>query len=153
MIRNLLQAALLGCVVLSSFGQDYRASMLGTVTDPSKAPIPSATVKATKEDTNVSRETQTNSAGLYTYEYRVLPNRFHSIRGHTAPQFDLTLSKKVNVGERYQVEFRAEAFNAFNTPLRGDPPSGDPQSANFGILPVAQLNFPRNVQLGLRLRF
>jgi hypothetical protein len=90
---------------------------------------------------------------LRPYEYRVLPNRFHAIRGHTAPQFDLTLSKKVNVGERYQVEFRAEAFNAFNTPLRGDPPSGDPQSANFGILPVAQLNFPRNVQLGLRLRF
>ncbi len=66
MKRSLLTAAMLGGFVFSSFAQDYRASMLGTVLDPSRAPIPAATVKATKEDTNVSRETQTNQSGLYT---------------------------------------------------------------------------------------
>ena len=66
MKRSLLSAALLCGFSYSSFAQDYRASMLGTVFDPSRAPIPSASVKATKEDTNVSRETQTNQAGLYT---------------------------------------------------------------------------------------
>lgn len=66
MTRNLLYAALLGSFTLSVVAQDYRASMMGTVMDPSKAPIPSATVKATKGNTNVSRETQTNLAGLYT---------------------------------------------------------------------------------------
>jgi hypothetical protein len=90
---------------------------------------------------------------LRPFEYRDLPARFHQLRSHTAPQFDLMLSKKMNLTERYQIEFRGEAFNAFNTPLRGDPPSGNPQAADFGILPVAQLNFPRNVQLGLRFRF
>ena len=52
-----------------------------------------------------------------------------------------------------QLEFRGEAFNAFNTPIRNDPPSGNPSAADFRILPVAQLNFPRNVQLGMRITF
>src|SRR5574340_547732 len=56
----------LGCVFIPAFAQDYRATIVGYVLDPSGAPIPTATVKATKEDTNVSRETQTSQAGLYT---------------------------------------------------------------------------------------
>jgi hypothetical protein len=28
-----------------------------------------------------------------------------------------------------------------------------PSAAAFGILPVARLNFPRNIQLGVRFRF
>ncbi|MCL6507613.1 MAG: hypothetical protein K6T59_11350, partial [Bryobacteraceae bacterium] len=90
---------------------------------------------------------------LRPFEYIVLPNRFHQIRSHAAPQIDLMISKKFNFRERYQIEFRGEAFNAFNTPLRGDPPSTNPAAADFGILPVAQLNFPRNIQLGMRVRF
>ena len=69
---------------------------------------------------------------LRPFEYVQLPARFHSIRSHTAPQIDLMLSKKVNFKERYQVEFRAEAFNAFNTPIRRDAPSGNPSAAPFG---------------------
>jgi hypothetical protein len=90
---------------------------------------------------------------LRPFEYRDLPARFHQIRSQTAPQFDLMISKRVQVNERWSVEFRGEAFNAFNTPLRGDAPSGNPAAADFGILPVAQLNFPRNIQLGARIRF
>jgi hypothetical protein len=90
---------------------------------------------------------------LRPFEYVQLPARFHSIRGPAAPQIDLMVSKKFNVSERIQLEFRGEAFNAFNTPIRNDPPSGNPSAADFGILPVAQLNFPRNVQLGMRVRF
>lgn len=90
---------------------------------------------------------------LRPFEYAQLPNRFHQLRSHTAPQFDMMFSKKFNVNEKWSVEFRGEAFNAFNTPLRGDPPSTNPAGADFGILPVAQLNFPRNVQVGARIRF
>lgn len=90
---------------------------------------------------------------LRPFEYLELPNRFHQLRSHTAPQIDLMVSKKFNLNERWQFEIRGEAFNAFNTPLRGDPPSTNPAGADFGILPVAQLNFPRNVQLGMRVRF
>jgi hypothetical protein len=90
---------------------------------------------------------------LRPFEYRQLPARFHQLRSQTAPQFDLMLSKKFQATERIGVEFRAEAFNALNTPLRGDAPSGNPSAGDFGILPVAQLNFPRNIQLGARIRF
>lgn len=90
---------------------------------------------------------------LRPFEFVQLPARFHSNRGPASPQIDIMLSKKFNFGENYQIEFRGEAFNAFNTPIRNDPPSGNPAAADFGILPVAQLNFPRNIQFGLRFRF
>ncbi|MDZ4800151.1 MAG: TonB-dependent receptor [Bryobacteraceae bacterium] len=91
---------------------------------------------------------------LRPLEYRTLErDRFDFLRGQSAPQIDFMISKKFKVNERIGLEFRGEAFNAFNTPLRGDPPSGNPQAADFGVLPVAQLNFPRNVQLGMRIRF
>jgi hypothetical protein len=90
---------------------------------------------------------------LNPFELTQLPARFHQIRSHTAPQLDLMLSKRFNITERWQLEFRGEAFNATNTPLRGDAPAGDPSNAQFGILPVQQLNFSRNVQLGFRVRF
>ena len=63
------------------------------------------------------------------------------------------LKKMINLTERYRVEIRGEAFNAFNTPIRGDAPSTNPSAADFGILPVAQLNFSRNIQLGMRFWF
>lgn len=87
------------------------------------------------------------------FEQQQLMARFHQIRSHTAAQVDLTLAKKLNITERWQLEVRGEAFNALNTPLRGDPQSTNPSGADFGVLPVQQLNFPRNIQLGLRLRF
>jgi len=90
---------------------------------------------------------------LRPFEYRDLPARFSQIRSHTAPQFNFMVSKKLNLPhEGWSLEFRGEAFNAFNTPLRGDPPATNPAGADFGVLPVAQLNFPRNIQLGARIR-
>ncbi len=90
---------------------------------------------------------------LGPFEATQLPSRFHQIRSHTAPQLDIMLSKRFPIGERYEFELRGEAFNATNTPLRGDPPSSDPSNAQFGILPVQQLNFSRNIQIGARVRF
>jgi hypothetical protein len=90
---------------------------------------------------------------LQPFEQTQLMPRFHQIRSHTKPQIDLTLAKKFNFTERWQLEVRGEFFNAFNTPLRGDPGLGNPSDGNFAILPVQQLNFPRNVQIGMRLRF
>lgn len=98
-------------------------------------------------------QTRTCFRQLQPFEEQQLMPRFHQIRSHTAPQVDLTFAKKLNLTERWQAEIRGEAFNAFNTPMRGDPASTNPTAANFGILPVQQLNFPRNIQLGVRLRF
>lgn len=90
---------------------------------------------------------------LGTYELTQLPARFSRFRSHTAPQLDLALRKVFRVRERYEAEFRMEAYNATNTPLRGDPNSTNPSAADFGVLPVAQINFARQVELALRFRF
>jgi hypothetical protein len=109
--------------------------------------------KNARDEQNWVDKTRSCYRQLQPFEQQQLMSRFHQIRGHTAPQVDLAVAKKLNIRERYQLEMRGEAFNFTNTPLRGDPPIGNPSSADFGILPVQQLNFPRNIQIGLRLRF
>jgi hypothetical protein len=90
---------------------------------------------------------------LGPYELVQLPARMHQIRSHTAPQLDVAVSKHLKVTERYRIEFRGESFNTTNSPMRGDPPSTNPSAADFGVLPVQQLNFPRGIALTLRFRF
>ena len=72
-------------------------------------------------------------------------------RGPGEGGFDLSVFKAVAVKERFKAEFRAEALNAFNTPLFANPNTlfG---SSNFGKL-VYQTNTPRELQLGLRFKF
>ena len=47
---------------------------------------------------------------------------------------------------------RIEAFNFFNTPIYGAPDVGV-NSSRFGMVTPNQINFPRHVQLGLRVLF
>jgi hypothetical protein len=51
------------------------------------------------------------------------------------------------------VQFRLETFNVFNVRVYGAP-NTNPNSANFGIVDTAsQVNFPRTLQLGVRVQF
>ena len=59
----------LSLLPLLSWGQDYRATLTGQITDQSHAPVPQATVKAVKQGTNETKETKTNSEGIYTLPY------------------------------------------------------------------------------------
>ena len=70
-----------------------------------------------------------------------------------APQVNIAFAKDTTFGERYKLQFRAESFNLANTPIRGGPISGTFSSAGFGQLPKSQQNFPRLVQLALKLYF
>ena len=56
------------CAVLA-FAQDFRATILGQVTDPSGSAIPNATVKATRIDTNQTTEVKTSSDGIYSIPF------------------------------------------------------------------------------------
>jgi len=64
--------------------------------------------------------------------------------------WDISLFKKLPIGESKQLQFRAEFFNAFNQ-VRFNPPNMDVSSPFFGQIQSAQA--PRIIQLGLRLQF
>ena len=52
-----------------------------------------------------------------------------------------------------RIQFKAESFNVANTPIRGGPQSTSFTSPVFGVLPNSQNNFPRLVQLAMKLFF
>ncbi|MDQ3257650.1 MAG: hypothetical protein M3R15_27820, partial [Acidobacteriota bacterium] len=58
----------------------------------------------------------------------------------------------IRIGERYGVQLRAESFNLTNTPILRAP-NTDFRSTSFGQLPIQQNNFPRLVQLALKITF
>jgi hypothetical protein len=76
---------------------------------------------------------------------------------------DFSVHKQFNVTEKYKLELRGEAFNLTNTVLfpgpDNNPSDGPPtQQANgiwtgFGTVNLYQQNFPRIVQLGVKLLF
>jgi hypothetical protein len=65
-------------------------------------------------------------------------------------QFDLAVYKSVPVGESVRVQFRAEAFNAFNTPNFGAP---NTQVGNVAFGQINGADRPRNLQFGLKVIF
>jgi hypothetical protein len=75
------------------------------------------------------------------------------VENPAAPQLNVAFVKTTQITERYKVTFRAESFNLTNTPIRPGPGSTSFTSATFGIIPNAQNNFPRLVQLAMRLDF
>src|SRR6266498_234473 len=55
--------------VSSAYAQDFRATITGRVTDPSRGVIPGAAIKAIRVDTNETREVITGDDGNYTVPY------------------------------------------------------------------------------------
>lgn len=74
-----------------------------------------------------------------------------SLRGPAYENWDISLFKSVQIRDRFNIQFRAQTFNTFNTPLFGGPNTAF-GSANFGAI-TNQANFPRYLQLGLRLAY
>ena len=70
-----------------------------------------------------------------------------------APQktWDIGLFKNTQILERLKAQFRLEAINAFNTPIfrLTNTAYGN---ANFGKV-TSQANFPRTIQLSVRLQW
>jgi hypothetical protein len=57
------------CAATLTFGQDFRATITGQVTDSSKLAIPGATVRAIRAATNESAQAITNQDGYYTLPF------------------------------------------------------------------------------------
>ena len=65
------------CALLLN-AQDNRATVLGTVTDPTGAVVPRARVTATNRDTSVSNATEANGEGNWMIPY--LPPGVYDLR-------------------------------------------------------------------------
>ncbi len=66
MIKKAVLAVLIATLSAGLYAQEYRATLTGTVSDPSGASVPNATVKATNNATNSSSQTKTSADGVYT---------------------------------------------------------------------------------------
>ncbi|MGH9719562.1 MAG: TonB-dependent receptor domain-containing protein [Bryobacteraceae bacterium] len=85
---------------------------------------------------------------------------YNILDGPSQHNFDLSLFKNIPIMERYNVQFRAEFFNAFNTPYFGGP-NGIGFATNDSIVPdgarmgeIRGLTNPmRIIQFGLKLSF
>jgi hypothetical protein len=73
------------------------------------------------------------------------------LRSPSIRNWDLSIFKDFRLTERYRVQFRAEAFNAFNT-VRFGSPDTNVASTSFGVVST-QANSPRQIQFGLKLLF
>ena len=68
MARTLgLASILVSCLPLLVWGQASNSTVRGTVCDQAQAVIPGATVSLSNTNTNISRTTTSNEAGLYVF--------------------------------------------------------------------------------------
>ena len=72
-------------------------------------------------------------------------------RGPGMKNWDISLFKNFSIKEKFNAEFRAEALNAFNSPLFPNPNTRF-GSSSFGTI-SSQVNFARMLQLGVRFYF
>ncbi|MBI3208256.1 MAG: carboxypeptidase regulatory-like domain-containing protein [Candidatus Solibacter usitatus] len=87
-----------------------------------------------------------------SYTLRNVSDRYPWLRQMDNTTVNVAGAKMFSLDERWKLHLRAEAFNLLNHPLFGAPDTGF-QNARFGMLPLTQQNFPRNIQASLRLTF
>ena len=90
---------------------------------------------------------------LSNYERRAIPDRFPDLRNPAKPQLNAALEKTIRFSERYRFQFRGEAFNATNTPIRPGPDTDFSHVSTFGQLPKTQNNWPRVLQVAGKIYF
>jgi len=89
------------------------------------------------------------------FTYGNTPRDLPHTRGPGQANTDLSLVKNTRFGENYNVQFRAEFFNALNRPeffIPGVAFYGSPAANlanNFGVI-TSQQNLPREIQFGLK---
>jgi hypothetical protein len=85
------------------------------------------------------------------YTFGNLSRTHPSLRKDWTRNLDFSMFKNLRFTERFNLQFRAEAFNLTNTPLFGNP-NNNVESGAFGTI-TSQDNPARQVQLGLKLLF
>ncbi len=87
-----------------------------------------------------------------SYQLRTYDDRFPNLRNPGVTNLNMSVFKNFRIRERVTFQFRAEAFNAFNTPQYGGP-NTTLTATDFGRITISQQNFPRSMQFAFRLQF
>ena len=82
---------------------------------------------------------------------RTFNTRFTTYRNDIVNNIDLSMLKNIAVTEKIALQFRFEAFNAFNR-AQFNPPNLNPVDNNFARI-TSQSNLPRQIQMALRLKW
>ncbi len=72
------------------------------------------------------------------------------LRGPGVAKADITMLRQININERMNFQFRAEAYNITNTPLFSNP-AANRDGGNFGV--VTGASGERQIRFGLRFQF
>jgi hypothetical protein len=81
------------------------------------------------------------------YTLRTLSGVLPGIRTEVPTTMDFSLFKTFQFHEKARLQFRANAYNAANTPIFGGP------NTTSGVIGIGQVNDPRIVELALKLNF
>jgi hypothetical protein len=91
------------------------------------------------------------------YTRGAVPFRDDTIRRPPFYQFDVNFAKTTQVSSNFRVQFRIELYNLLNQAIYDERQyENNPTNARFGTIDrsvVRQSNFPRYMQLGLKLLF
>lgn len=97
--------------------------------------------------------TSSNASDPPNLTRRSSPRNFPGLYGPGSWQTDITLSKSFRITERFRLETRVEAYNAFNH-LNWENPITDINNSNFGRVVAKHVAYTgREIQYGLRLVF
>ncbi|HZQ52660.1 MAG TPA: carboxypeptidase regulatory-like domain-containing protein [Bryobacteraceae bacterium] len=94
MLRRVISLAAGVCLAVLSFGQDYRGTVQGLVTDSTNAPVAGAQVTLLNTNTGVAQTTSSGSEGLYRFTL-VEPGTYR-VSG-TLPGFEKVIAEGVRV--------------------------------------------------------
>jgi hypothetical protein len=124
--------------------------------DPSQIVLP-ADQRTTAHYFN-TKAFDTVSANQLVNNLRTFPFRFGQIRQPNMSNVDIALIKNTRIAEGKQLQFRAEALNAFNHPILSSNNTNNiitnPTSATFGqIVGSTQAGYPRRIQLTVKYIF
>jgi len=144
----MIERSVIALLVLSAglFAQEFRATLTGTVTDPSGAAIPNATVKAVNTAVNSTSETKTSSDGLYTipllqpgvYTIEITANGFQTLKREA---ITLAVGQRVNLPIRLTVGQMSQEIT-----VTGQQDVIESADANRGLVfdPIKTQEYPLN---------
>jgi len=86
-----------------------------------------------------------------SFNLRTFPLRLSGVRGDGINNWNISVFKNFRLGERFALQFRAEAVDAFNHPMFADP-NTTPTSGAFGqVTTLGSGNTQRRITLGGKL--